>query len=183
MSHLVAIAYPDERRAGEVVQTLAELDAQGVIVLEDVAAVTQDREGGFKIERILGHAAAGAAVGSFWGALVGLVFLMPAAGAIVGAAGGAVAGKFIGVVRSDDADELGFGQFGQQVSAVMRPGSSAVLMLVHKKDPGAAIATLQQYGGRVLRTTLPDEVETQLQNALAQLTDSAASPSAANAPA
>jgi uncharacterized membrane protein len=169
MAHLVAIAYPDQHRAVDVVETLSRLDAEGVIDLEDVAAVTKDGEGGFKVERLVTHAAAGAAVGSLWGALIGLVFLMPAAGVIVGAATGAVAGKFIGVVRTDDANEYGFGQFGQQVSAVMAPGSSAVLMLVHKKDPDAAIATLQQHGGKVLRTTLPDEVEAQLHAALSQL--------------
>jgi uncharacterized membrane protein len=169
MSHLVAIAYPDQRRAVEVIEALGRLDADGAIELEDVAAVTRDTEGGFKLERLVTHAAAGAAVGSMWGAIVGLVFLMPAAGAIVGAAGGAVAGKLVGVIRSDDANEYGFGQFGQQISAIMRPGSSAVLMLVHKKDPNAAIATLQQYGGSVLRTTLPDEIEAQLRGALTQL--------------
>ena len=171
MSHLVAIAYPDQRRALEVIEALGQLDADGAIDLEDVVAVSRDNEGGIKLERLVTHAAAGAAVGSLWGALIGLVFLMPAAGAIVGAAGGAVAGKLVGVIRSDDANEYGFGQFGQQISAVMLPGSSAVLMLVHKKDPDAAIATLQQDGGRVLRTTLPDEVEAQLRGALTQLAE------------
>ncbi|HEX5165586.1 MAG TPA: DUF1269 domain-containing protein [Thermomicrobiales bacterium] len=126
-------------------------------------------EGGFKLERLVTHAAAGATVGSLWGALIGLVFLMPAAGAIVGAASGAVAGTFVGVVRTDDANNHGFGQFGQQFSAVMVLGSSAVLMLVYTKDPDGAIATLKQYSGRVLRSTLPDQVEAQLHAALSQL--------------
>ena len=49
MSHLVAIAYPDQRRALEVIEALGRLDAESAIELEDVVAVSKDNEGGIKL--------------------------------------------------------------------------------------------------------------------------------------
>ena len=164
MSHLVAIAYPDERRAAEVLAALERLEAEGAIEVEDAAAVSKDDLGGIKLDRVLGHAAAGAAVGAAWGGIVGMIFLVPAVGAAFGAGVGALAGKLVGAARGG-----AFGDFGLHVRDHMPPGSSAVLMLVRKRDPEKAIAELRQYGGTVLRTTLPDEIEAQLRGALEQL--------------
>jgi uncharacterized membrane protein len=164
VSHLVAIAYPDEQRASEVLDVVERLEAEGTIDLHDAVAVAKDSLGGIKLAKVLSRVAAGAALGAFWGALVGLVFFMPAVGAVFGAAGGALVGKLAGVSRANE-----FGDFGLHINEHMPPGSSAILMLVKSGDPEQAIAALQPYGGTVLRTTLPDEVEVQLRDALSQI--------------
>jgi uncharacterized membrane protein len=165
MSHLVAIAYPDQRQAAEAMDALKRLDAAGVIDLREAIVVEKDHESGIKLGEVVRPAAVGAGMGLFVGALVGLVFFPPLAviGAAVGAAGGAVSGKLVGVSHAENLDD-----FARQVNQTMPPGSSAILMLVRKRDPDAAIAELSRYGGTVLRTTLPDEIEDQLRATLGQ---------------
>ncbi|MCC6313142.1 MAG: DUF1269 domain-containing protein [Thermomicrobiales bacterium] len=164
MSHLVAIAYPDERRAAEAFETLQRLDAAGTLALEDVAAVSRDREGGIKLDKVAGSAAAGGAGGLFLGTLIGLAFFVPVYGAVFGLAVGAMAGKFAGLGRGNDLAE-----FERQVAEQLTPQCSALLLLVRDGDPEAAIAALQPHGGTVVRTTLPNEIEDQLRAALGQL--------------
>jgi uncharacterized membrane protein len=84
-------------------------------------------------------------------------------GACCGDAGGALAGEIVSVGLADNLED-----FARQVNASMPSGSWAILMLVRKRDPDAAIAELGRYGGRVLRTSLPDEVEDQLRITLGQ---------------
>lgn len=164
MAHFVAIMYEDEQQASKVIDALKKLEEDGTIDLDDAVAVTKDKLGGIKLDKILSHAAAGAALGAFWGAIVGAIFFLPAVGAAFGTVSGALAGKFIGLTRADD-----FGDFGLNVQQHMPPGSSAVLMLVRKNDPERAIDELKQYGGEVMLTTLPDDVEAHLRLALDEL--------------
>ena len=165
MSHLVAIAYPDEHQAADVMETMARLNEEsifgeeGIIDLEDAAAVSKDSEGRIKLEGAISRTAEGAASGLFFGSLIGMVFFMPLLGMLFGAAAGALAGKFADVARIDD--------FVLQVGDNMPPGSSAILMLVRKADPEKALAVLSQYGGTVIRTTLPDDAEERIRAALA----------------
>ncbi len=165
MSHLVAIAYPDEHQAAEVMEVMARLNEEGIfggeaiIDLEDAAAVSKDDEGRIKLEGAISRTAAGAASGLFFGSLIGLVFFMPMLGMLFGAAAGALAGKFADLQHIDD--------FVLQVGDNMPPGSSAILMLVRRADPEKALAVLRQYGGTVIRTTLPDDAEARIRAALA----------------
>ena len=159
MSQLVAIAYPDQHQAADVMETLKQLHEVDIISLDDAVAVSKDGEGWIKLEGAISRAAAGAAGGFFLGTMIGLVFFMPVLGALFGTAAGALAGKLADVRQIDD--------FVIQVSENMPPGSSAILMLVRKADPEKAIAALQQHGGTVIRTTLPDDAEARIRAALA----------------
>src|SRR5689334_21515220 len=166
MSHLIAIAYPDRQRAADALEALKRLDASGAIALDDVAAISRDGEGGVKLDQVVGRAAAGAAGGFFLGALIGLIVFPPVilAGALFGAASGAVAGKMAGAGQTDD-----FGEFERQVAASLPPGGAAIVMVVRTQDHGRALAELRQFGGTVIETTLPDDVEAQLRSALGRL--------------
>jgi uncharacterized membrane protein len=166
VSHLIAIAYRDQEQAAKAVNALKRLDAEGAIDLDDVAAISRDGDGGVKIDQVLGRAAAGAAGGFFIGALIGLIVFPPIvlAGALFGAATGAVTGKLSGVSDTDD-----FDAFERQIAANLPPGAAAVVMVVHKRDPERAIAELSQFGGTVIQTTLPDDVEDQLRAAIGRL--------------
>jgi uncharacterized membrane protein len=170
VSHLVAIAYPDRQQASEAMGALKRLDAAGTIEIQEAVVVEKDHEGGIKPEEVFRHAATGAGMGLFLGALVGLVFFPPlaAVGAVYGAVGGALTGKLVSVGLADNLED-----FARQVNDSMPPGSWAILMLVRKRDPDAAIAELGRYGGSVLRTSLPDEVEDQLRITLGQPTGAA----------
>jgi uncharacterized membrane protein len=174
VAHHVAIAYPDHARAKEVVAALKRLEAEGVVELKKAVAVLHDRDRKLGVAQILTHTVAGIVAGAGVGVLMGLAFDALGLGTLIGAIVGSLCGIMIAFARSDEPEAYGFGSFGQQVAASLPDGGAAVLMLVRKHDPDKAIATLQQYGGRVLRTTLPDDIEARLLTAVNQPAQAAA---------
>ena len=71
--------------------------------------------------------------------------------------------------------------FQQQVRDYLKPGTSALFMVIEQATPDKAVAALQQYGGTVIRTSLSDEDTKRLQEAIqppgaGRLTASASTP-------
>jgi uncharacterized membrane protein len=159
MAHLVAIVYPDEFRAAEVMAALKRLQSQYLLDLEDACIVTRDKEKGkIKLHQAVNLTAAGAASGAFWGTLIGMLFLMPLAGLAVGAAAGALSGKLSDYGINDE--------FMKSLSAKLEPGSSAIFMLVRRATVDKVEPELAKFGGQVLYTNLSKEGEEKLQKLL-----------------
>jgi uncharacterized membrane protein len=158
MSDLFAIAYDDEYKAEEVRLTLAKLQTEHLIELEDAAVVVKDQEGKVKLKQAVNLTAAGAASGGFWGLLIGTLFLVPLFGAAVGAATGAVGGALSDIGVDDD--------FMRKLGETLTPGTSALFILVRKVTPDKVLDEVSKYGGKVLRTSLSKDDETQLQEVL-----------------
>ena len=59
-----------------------------LIELGDAVIAVKDAQGRIKLNQLLNTTAVGAVSGAFWGSLIGLIFLMPLAGAALGAASG-----------------------------------------------------------------------------------------------
>jgi uncharacterized membrane protein len=57
-------------------------------------------------------------------------------------------------------------EFEQQVRDMLKPGTSALFMIVEKVTPDKAIEALSKYGGTVLKSSLSKDAEKQLQDAL-----------------
>ena len=160
MATLVAIGYPDQTIAEEAMQTVSQLEAELIIQADQVAAISRDLEGKYHVHTNHGGAGAGAGAwwGGFWGFLFGLLFFIPFAGIAIGAGMGALFGH-MGKQGIDKA-------FQQQVRDYLKPGTSALFMVIEKATPDKAIAALQQYGGTVIRTSLSDDDTKRLQDAL-----------------
>jgi uncharacterized membrane protein len=160
MATLVAIGYPDQVTAEQAMQTVSELEAELIIQADQVAAISRDLEGKYHVHTNHGGASAGGGAwwGGFWGLLFGLLFFIPFAGLALGAGMGALFGHF-GKKGIDEA-------FQQQVRDYLKPGTSALFMVIEQATPDKAIAALQQYGGTVIRTSLSDEDTKKLQEAL-----------------
>jgi uncharacterized membrane protein len=92
MSDLVVIAFPTEAKAEEVRQKLLTMQEDYLIELGDAVVAVKDSNGHIKLNQMVNTTAAGAVTGTFWGALIGLIFLMPLAGAALGAASGTLSG-------------------------------------------------------------------------------------------
>jgi uncharacterized membrane protein len=160
MATLVAIGYPDQATAEQARQTAGQLEADLILQAEQVAAISRDLEGKYHVHTSHGGASAGGGAwwGGFWGLLFGLLFFIPFAGLAFGAGMGALFGHF-GEKGIDKA-------FQEQVRDYLKPGTSALFMVIDQVTPDKAIAALQQYGGTVIRTSLSDEDTKKLQDAL-----------------
>src|ERR1700751_435498 len=160
MATLVAIGYPDQGTAEQARETVSGLEADLVSQADQVAAISRDMEGKYHVHTSHGGASAGAGAwwGGFWGFLFGLLFFIPFAGLALGAGMGALFGHF-GEKGIDKA-------FQEQVRDHLKPGTSALFMVIEQATPDKAIAALQQYGGTVTKTSLSDEDTKKLQDAL-----------------
>ena len=158
MSELIVVTYPDKFRAAEVMATLARLQVEHLIDLEDACYVTKDSMDNVKLHQAVNLAASGALSGGFWGSLIGLLFLNPLLGGLMGAGAGAVSGAISDYGISDD--------FIRSLSEKLMPDSSAIFILARKITPDKVQAALSHYGGTVLRTSFSHEEETQWQRAL-----------------
>jgi uncharacterized membrane protein len=160
MATLVAIGYPDQTTAEAARQTVQSLEAELIIQADQVAAISRDVDGKYHVTTTHGGASAsgGAAWGGFWGVLFGMLFFVPFVGLALGAGMGALFGH-LGEKGIDKA-------FQEQVRDHLKPGTSALFMVIEKATPDKAVAALEQYGGTVIKTSLSDEDTAKLQEAL-----------------
>ena len=85
MSDLIVIAFDDETTAFAMRAELAKMQKEYLIDMGDVVVVTKDDKGKVKLHQAQNLTALGAVSGGFWGMLIGLIFLSPLLGAMVGA--------------------------------------------------------------------------------------------------
>ena len=154
MADLIAIGYPDETTALSAMDEAERLQKELVIQADAVAAIIRNKEG--KIRVVTNHHAVGA--GATWGMFWGMLFFVPFLGMAVGAGMGALMGK----VTKSAVDK----QFQDQVRDMLQPGTSALFMVVEKVTPDKAVAAMSKYGGTVLKSSLSNETQQQLQDAL-----------------
>jgi len=159
MSDLVVIAFPTEAKAEEVRQKLLSMQKEYLLELSDAVVAVKDDKGHIKLHQMINTTAAGAVGGAFWGTLIGLIFLMPLAGAALGAAGGAVGGALTDVGIND--------KFMKDTAAAIKPGTAALFVLVRKLTTDKVLEGLEGEGGTVLKTSLDHTKEAALQAALA----------------
>jgi len=158
MSTLVAIAYPDQATAEEVVATLSRLQTEHLIALEDAVVVTRDQDGKVKLHQSRKLVAGGAAGGALWGGLIGLIFFVPLLGMAVGAATGAATGALTDIGVDDS--------FMKDLGAKLTPGSAALIVLVHSSTPDKVLPEIASFGGEVIQTSLDTEAEARLRHIL-----------------
>lgn len=172
MSTLIAVTYPNEQKAQEVLAELRRLQSQYLIDLEDAVYVTKDAEGKPKLHQSVDLTQAGAVNGAFWGLLIGLLITLPfpflaplawmgiaAASAGIGAAGGALLGKASDLGIDDD--------FIKKLTANMTPGTSTLFILARSVTYDKVEPDLARYGGQLIYTNLTQEAEDKLRAQLA----------------
>jgi uncharacterized membrane protein len=158
MSNLIAIAYEDEHRAAEVLAVLKRLQGEYLLDLEDAVYVTRSRDGKLKLHQTTNLTAAGAATGALWGMLFGLIFFVPIFGLAIGAGAGAIGGKLSDYGIDD--------KFVNHLAANLPPGSSAIFVLVRKATVDRVIPEVSKFGGTVIHTSLPEDIEQRLRQGL-----------------
>jgi uncharacterized membrane protein len=157
MANLVAIAYDDLDTANQVTEKLGELMKEHTLELEDVVIVEHRPDGNIKLHQP-SMAGIGAAGGALWGGLIGLIFFMPLFGAAIGAASGAAAGALTDRGIDD--------KFMKELGDQLPQGGAAVFVLVREATADKVVPEVAKFGGHVIQTSLSNEQEASLQEAL-----------------
>ncbi|PPQ33905.1 DUF1269 domain-containing protein [Rhodopila globiformis] len=171
MSDLLVIEYPTEEKAEEIRQKLLNMQNEYLIELGDAVIVTKCPEGHVRLNQLYNPVKAGAASGMFWGTLVGLLFMMPLAGAAVGAASGAISGRMTDVGINNN--------FMKEAGTALQSGNAALFLLIRKMTTDKVAAALAGSGGRIMRSSFDETKENSLQAAfqgLQQATSQASAP-------
>src|SRR3954469_17202519 len=167
MSNLVAVAYPDETTAREVAQTLMDLQKEHSIELEDLAIAVRQDDGKIKLRQTFKPGASGATGGALWGGLIGLIFFMPLVGAAIGGAAGAARREGAPAAAAGAATDVGVDDnFMKDLGAKLQSGGAAVFVLVRQSTPDKVLPRISQYGGEVIHSSLSEDAEETLQEAL-----------------
>lgn len=158
MRKLIAVAYDTEFKAEEVRLAFLKMQKSYLVSLEDAVIAEKKQDGKIKLHQMYNLTASGAMGGGFWGALIGLIFLNPLLGLVVGAGTGAVAGALSDVGINDD--------FMKRLAEKLTPGSSALFVLVDSDLTDKVLDELRGTGGTVLQSSLSHEDQAKLQAAL-----------------
>jgi uncharacterized membrane protein len=159
VSNLIAVAYKDVDTAKMVLAQLGELSTEHAITLDDAVIAERRADGKVKLHQTTKPAAVGAAGGALWGGLIGLLFLAPFLGMAIGAASGGAAGALTDVGVDD--------KFMKELAGGLEEGSAAVIVLVRDSTPDKVLPRIAPYGGQVVHTSLSNDAEQQLREALA----------------
>lgn len=159
MSDLVVIAFASEEKAETVRDKVLQMQKHYLIELEDAVVAVKREDGHVKLNQLVNPLAISAASGTMWGAIIGMIFLMPLAGAALGAASGAIAGAMTDLGIND--------HFMKDVAEAISPGQAALFLLIRKMTTDKVLEDLQGTGGTVLRTSFDHTKEDALRAALA----------------
>lgn len=159
MAELIVIGYDDPRVAERAFATVQDLQRDYVVHLNGLAVVSVDAEGRTHVDTSSRVVGVSAASGALWGAIFGILFLLPGVGLLTGAALGGLVGK----LSKSGVDD----RFRQQVEDLLKPGSAAVVIMASKVTEDKFTLAMQPHGGTVLKTSLSDEDEKELAEQLA----------------
>ena len=158
MPELIVLGFTDSTTADQVIPEVEALQRENLLALADWARVIRRQDGKIDVRQGTSTTGAGAAGGALWGMLFGLIFLMPIAGLAIGAATGALAGKLADYGIDD--------KFIKDLGSQIQPGSSALFLYVVSATNDKVIDRLKPYNPTLLRTSLSDEAEAKLREAL-----------------
>jgi len=157
MSDLIVLAFDNEAGAAEMRDALVGMQKRHLVTLEDAAIVVRRQDGKVKVNQAVSLVGAGALGGAFWGMLIGMLFLAPWLGLAIGAASGALGGALSDVGVDD--------KFIKEVGNTIKPGNSALFLLVREATPDKMMEELRGYNPKILQTSLSNEDEAKLRAA------------------
>lgn len=158
MANLIVIVYPTELQAEQVRLDFLKMQKEYLVTLEDAVIAVKKPDGKVKLNQMYNLTLGGTVSGAIWGTLIGLIFMMPFFGLALGAATGAVAGALSDVGINDD--------FMKRLASTLKPGNSALFVLVDSEITDKVRAELEGTGGTILQTSLSTIDQEKLQKAL-----------------
>jgi uncharacterized membrane protein len=158
MAALVAIGYPDETSALAAEKEAQRLADELIVRPDAIAAVIRHADGRYQVTTNHRAVGSGPNWGMFWELFFGLLFFVPVLGMAMGAGLGALFGKL---------EQAGIDkEFQAQARAMLRPGTSALFLVLEEGTPETTVRALRPQRATILETSLSPEVERKLQCAL-----------------
>lgn len=159
MNQLIVVAFDHFDDARAALRQLRDLERLGQIHFEDTALVEREGDGTAHVKNeVSGTTEKATVAGALLGGFVG--FMFPLAGIAIGAAAGAAIGAAMDTGVS--------GSFVDEVKRTLRPGRSALFLVVKEANVDALMPALRSYRGEVLQTTMSPEMEDALRQTLAR---------------
>ncbi len=154
MSRLVVFTFDTMRDARQARSALKELEKRGSLALDDALVVVREAAGQIKRQRDLSTATLiGAIVGGLMG--VPLVFVFTPVSILFGAGAGAAIGMLASGPRVDE-------EFVDSTEGALRPGTSALLVLLRRGDIAEMDAALRGFPLHIRQATLTPDAEAAL---------------------
>jgi uncharacterized membrane protein len=157
MSELIVFAFSTEGGAFSMDDTIHQLKKEELMTLDDAAVVIRKLDGKIKVKQATHLVGVGMVGGAFWGMLIGLFFWMPWLGLAVGAVTGALLGATTDYGINDE--------FIKEVGGTIKPGGSALFLLISKWTEDKALERLSKFNATIVRTSLTKEEEEKLKAA------------------
>jgi uncharacterized membrane protein len=168
MSNLVVLGFDCLHTADEVLNKVRALQKEYLIDLEDACVVEREKGGKVYLKQAVNltriGAATGGSSGALWGAIVGLLFLNPLAGMVLGGIAGAGAGALSGSLTDYGIRD----DFIRKLGETIPEGSSALFVLFKNVNEDKVLPELEPFKPRVLRTSLSSDAEKKLNAALSK---------------
>jgi uncharacterized membrane protein len=161
MADLIMMEFSTEAKADAVRLTLLDMQKDYLIGPGDAVIATKYAGGQVKLNQILEPVRAGAVSGTFWGSLIGLLFLLPLAGAAIAADPVALRGRLPALGISDN--------FAQEAGKALQSGNAVLFLMIRKMTTNKTLATLRSAGGKASWSSLDESEEGPLQAALSYL--------------
>ncbi len=159
MKELIVIGYQSTELAEAARSKLLAMSSEYLVEVSDAVVATVNEKGKIKLNQMVNLWAAGAAGGSFWGLLIGVLFFHPLFGVVVGATAGALGGALSDYGISDP--------FMRRVTEMLKPGQAALFVMSRAPMSDRVVEELAEIGGDVVRTNLDTAKEQQLRDAFA----------------
>jgi uncharacterized membrane protein len=159
-SKIIVLGFEGQLTAEAILKDIVKMQEDGLIELED--AVVASRGSGTHVEIKQTHsetpkfALRGSGVGVLAGLLLG--------GPVLGLAGGAAIGAIAGSLKDYGVDD----GFIREVSDGLLPKTSALFLMAKAENSEQILERLKPIKAKVLSTTLPEEQEQKLREALAK---------------
>ncbi len=155
-SNLIVIGFDDYLQAEKVRLALEQMEEEDLIKLEDAVVVAKHHRGRVKIRQEQDFVGGTTVAGGVLGLIVGSVLLQPWLGIAVGSLAGTLLKKDIGIDN----------EFIAKLSSNLKPGNSALFLLVVEASREEVLERLKPYKGRVLYATLPEDIKDKINKAL-----------------
>ena len=157
MSELMVLGFENEAEADNFGLTLAQMQKDMIVQLQDAAEVVRDPDGKPHVKHGHGLVGAGAMGGAFWGMLFGLLFFMPFLGMAIGAGLGALFGK--GAKTGIDKQVL------EQMHDAVPPGKAGWFLVIEQITEDKFMAAIKGTNATLVRSNLTEEQEKELKQA------------------